>query len=177
MTPFALTILSHTPPWVWLILAALVALGLLQARDHVLSARRLLIQPLALAALSVQSALGAFGLQPLVAAGWLLGVVAGAVLNRWLGLPRQVRVLADGRFAIGGSWAPMALLMGIFWLRYAIAASLAMLPALANLPGFELAACAVYGLACGLFGARAWRVWQQGLAGRQAGSGNSALAA
>ncbi len=172
----ALTFLSRTPPWVWLILAALVALGLKQAADHRVGTRRLLLQPLALGALSVQSALAAFGLHPGALAGWLLGLCAGVMLNRWLGLPRRVQVLADGQFEIGGSWTPMLLLMLIFCLRYAIAAALAVQPALAGDPGFRLLACAAFGLAGGLFGARAWRVLRQRRSPAQAGSSPVLLA-
>ena len=161
MTAFALALLSRTPPWVWLILAALVALGLSQAADHRVSVRRLLLQPLLLGALSVQSALAAFGAHPGVVAGWLSGLAAGVLLNRWLGLPHRVRWLAHGQFEIGGSWTPLLLLMLIFWLRYAIAAALAVQPVLAGQPAFMWLGCAAYGLAGGLFGARAWRVLQQ----------------
>ena len=72
MSHFALTVLSHTPPWVWLILAALVALGLRQARDHVVSPSRLLVQPLALGGLWLYATVSAFGAQALPLAGWLV---------------------------------------------------------------------------------------------------------
>ena len=162
MTTLLLTVFTRTPPWVWLILAGLVALGLMQARDHTVSVSRLLAQPLVLGALSLHSAIGAFGLQAWTLLGWPLGVAAGVLLNRWLGLPRQVQVLADGRFRIGGSWAPMLLLMGVFWLRYAIVVTMALSAALGRQPVFMVLGCAAFGLASGLFGARAWRVLRLG---------------
>ena len=67
--------------------------------------------------------LGAFGPLAVPVAGWLLGLALGALLNQPLRLPRQVQALSGGRWALGGSWVPMALLMGIFCLRYVIAAS------------------------------------------------------
>ena len=162
MTYFALQMFSHTPSWVWAILALLVALGAMQARDQVLTRRRLLVLPLVMAALSLYAAASAFGPRAGVLAAWALGAALGAALNQPLRLPRQVRRLADGRFAIGGSWAPMALLMTIFWLRYAISASFAMVPALATLPAFAGGASALYGVATGLLVARAWRVLRHG---------------
>ena len=158
MTQILTTVFARTPPWVWLILAVLVALGLKQAVDHSVSAGRLLAQPLVLGALSLHSAISAFGVHPWVVLGWPLGVAMGVQLNRWLGLPRRMTIQADGRFRIGGSWAPMALLMLIFWLRYAIVVALAVAPALGGKPSFMVLGCAAYGLASGLFGARAWRV-------------------
>lgn len=160
MTTFALTVLQHTPVWVWAILAALVALGLVQSRDHVLSRGRLMLQPLALSAMSIYGAASSFGPHAAPVLGWLAGAVLGAVLNRGLRLPRQVQPLAGGRWAIGGSWAPLALFMTIFWLRYAVAVSLVIVPGLSGQPMFAAAACALYGTASGLLAARAWRVLQ-----------------
>lgn len=170
MIPFALTLLSHTPPWVWAILALLVALGAMQLRDHVLTRQRLLVQPVALGALSLYAAVSTFGLQTGVLLAWAMGATLGAALNQPLRLPRQVQRQTDGRFAIGGSWAPMALLMTIFWLRYGINASLAMVPALAGQPAFAGIASSLYGAATGLLAARAWRVLQQGQSTAHAGS-------
>ena len=51
--------------------------------------------------------------------------------------------------------------MLIFWLRYAVAASLAVSPGLAHIGLFVLAASLLYGAATGLFVARALRVLQQ----------------
>ncbi len=164
MTYFALSLLQHTPMWVWAILALLVALGAMQLRDHVLTRQRLLVQPVALGALSLYAAVSTFGPQTGVLLAWALGAALGAALNRTLRLPRQVRRQADGRFAIGGSWAPMALLMTIFWLRYGINASLAMVPALAGI------ASSLYGAATGLLAARAWRALQQDQSNAHAGS-------
>ena len=161
MITLIFAVLSRTPLWVWALLAALVALGLLQARDHVLPRAWVLIQPLALGALSWYGAASAFGLHALPLGGWLAGLALGAALNQPLRLPRQVQALPDGRFRVGGSWAPLGLLMVIFWLRYSVAVALAMLPALAGQPAFAAAACLLYGTASGLFGARAWRVLQQ----------------
>ncbi len=160
MTHFLTAVFSNTPLWVWAILAALLALGFKQARVHVVGRTRLLLQPLVLGSLSVVAANSAFGLQPITAGGWLLGAAAGVLLNRVLGLPRRVQALPDGQFAIGGSWAPMVLLMAIFWLRYTVAVSLVVAPALRANTLFALVACALYGLASGVFGARAWRVLQ-----------------
>ena len=161
MTQFALAIFSHTPLWVWLILAALVALGLRQARDHAVAPARLWIQPVVLGALSLSGTVSAFGAQALPLAGWLAGVLLGVAANQQLRLPRLVQLLPDGRLSIGGSWVPMALLMLIFWLRYVVAVSLTMSPSLAGEPVFVALAGALYGAASGLFGARAWRALQQ----------------
>lgn len=158
MSAFLLAVLSRTPPWVWVILAALIAVGLLQARDQTVSRPRLLALPTAMALLSLYSAASAFGAHAGVLAAWAVGVIAGLALNQRLVLPRRVQALPDGRWAIAGSWAPLGLLMGIFWMRYLVAASLAVVPTLAAHGGFAAGCSALYGLATGLLAARALRV-------------------
>lgn len=161
MTTFILTVLSHTPVWVWALLAGLVALGLNQSRDHVLSRGRVLLQPIALSMLSIFSATSAFGLHAHVQPLWLAGMALGFALNRPLMLPRQVQALPDGRFAIGGSWAPLLLILAIFVLRYVGSASLAVVPELAQVPAFAAIASLLYGLPSGLLAARAQRCLAQ----------------
>ena len=62
MTSFTFNVISHTPPWVWVILVGVTLLGLLQARQHTVSRLRVLIQPMALGSLSLWSTSTAFGL-------------------------------------------------------------------------------------------------------------------
>lgn len=158
MSTFLLTVLSRTPPWVWAILAALIAVGLLQARDQTVSRPRLLALPTIMALLSLYSATAAFGAHAGVVAAWAAGAAAGLALNQRLALPRTVQALPDGRWAIAGSWAPLGLLMLIFWMRYLVAASLAVLPTLATHGAFATGCSALYGMAAGLLAARALRV-------------------
>jgi hypothetical protein len=160
MSTFLFTVVTHTPLWVWCLLACLVVLGLRQVRDQVLGLRRVLLLPAALGGWAFFSATLAFGWHPATVAAWLCGACLGHALNRWLMLPRRVQALADGRFAIAGSWAPLVLFLTIFSIRYAVAASLAVVPELATLPAFAAAACALYGLPSGLLAARAQRVLQ-----------------
>lgn len=171
MSLFIVTVLTHTPIWVWCLLAALLALGLRQTRDHQVSRPRVLLQPLAMGAWSLASASSAFGWQLAVQPAWLAGAAAGFALNHWLGLPRRVQSLGNGRYAIGGSWTPLALILAIFVLRYAAAVALAMVPALAAVQAFEGIASLLYGLPIGLLAARAARVLsldRQGLAAQPA---------
>jgi hypothetical protein len=158
MSTFVVAVLTHTPPWVWGLLAALMTLGLLQTRDQTVSPRRVLIQPLALGALSIWSASSAFGMHAAVQPMWLLGMLLGMAVNRGLGLPRRVHVLGDGRYTVGGSWAPLALMLAIFALRYVVAASLAIMPLLASDAAFAAVASLLYGVPAGLLAARALRI-------------------
>jgi hypothetical protein len=93
---------------------------------------------------------------------WLAGLALGFMLNLRLMLPRRVTALPDGRFAIGGSWTPLVLVLSIFMLRYIGSASMAIVPQLAEVPLFAGVASLLYGLPTGLLAARARRLLQQG---------------
>lgn len=168
MSTLLQTLLTHTPVWVWCLLAGLVALGLRQSRDQVLPRRRVLLLPAALGAWACFSAAQAFGGRPATLAAWAAGAGLGWVLNRWLMLPRRVQALPGGRYAVGGGWSPMVLFLAIFLVRYAVAASLAMAPELASLPTFAACACVLYGLPSGLLAARARRILRSRAGGHTA---------
>ena len=80
------------------------------------------------------------------------------MLLRILVLGRALKRRAGARwdeaahaFQIPGSWVPLALMMTMFFARYAIAVSLAMLSALAHAPAFSILASLAYGLLSGMF--------------------------
>ena len=161
MSTFLIAIVTRTPAWVWLVLAGLVMLGLLQARDHVVPRVRVVLQPVALGALSLWGVAGAFGLHAMVEGPWLAGWLLGLAATRVFHLPRQVQALPGGRFAIGGSWIPLAMLMAVFFMRYAVNISIAIAPALKADAGFAAAVALLYGLPAGLIAGRALRILTQ----------------
>jgi hypothetical protein len=151
-------IFKHTPQWVWLILAAITLLGLMQLRDHTLSRGRLLLAPIGLGVYSLWGASSAFGAAAVPA--WLAGMALALWANRALRWPRTIGVAADGRFALRGSPWPLLLMWAIFALRYAVAVTLVFQPSLAGQVGMTIGVTLLYGLLSGLFTARAWRVLQ-----------------
>ena len=167
MSTFLIAIVTRTPAWVWLVLAGLVMLGLLQARDHVVPRVRVVLQPVALGALSLWGVAGAFGLHAMVEGPWLAGWLLGLAATRVFHLPRQVQALPGGRFAIGGSWIPLAMLMAVFFMRYAVNISIAIAPALKADAGFAAAVALLYGLPAGLIAGRALRILTQRPAAEQ----------
>ena len=154
-------ILSHTPTYVWAILVALVVLGSLQLRRQRMSRARLLVAPVAMAGLSLWGATSAFGARPAVAAAWLAGVAAACLANRALRWPREIG--RDGAaFVIGGSPWPLALMLAIFALRYAVAVALVFHPQWRAEAVFAAELALVYGALSGLFTARAVRILTSG---------------
>jgi hypothetical protein len=153
-----LQILSRTPLWVFALFALLVALGLQQSRPREIGRTRVAVLPAIFLPLSLLGVWNAFGAEALAFAGWLAGVGAALLANRYAGLPRKVSYAGETRrFRLEGSWVPLGMMMAIFFLRYAIAVSIAMRPALTAAPAFIAAVGFAYGLISGSFLARALR--------------------
>ena len=154
-----LQILKGTPTWVFVLFAALLAIGFVQTRTRTVGAGRLTILPAAFIAFSLFGVVSAFGAQPAYLAAWAAGIGSSVLLGRLARQPAGARWdAASGGFHVPGSWAPLALMMTVFFTRYAIAVSMAMNPGLAREAAFAAGASLVYGLLSGAFLARALRV-------------------
>jgi uncharacterized membrane protein len=163
--PMLLPILRGTPVWAWALLAALVVLGLAQVRNRSASLGRVSGLPVGLTVFSLWAAIAAFGRSPLfpeVLGLWLLG--AGTMLALIGAGQSAARYDADTRrYALPGSWIPLALFLGVFLARYVVAVRLALHPGLAFDRGFVLPVAALYGAFSGIFLGRAVQLWRLAL--------------
>jgi hypothetical protein len=141
-------ILQQTPHWVWGILAALIVIGFRQKLPRRRSVRSSTSLPLLMAILSLYGVASAFSRQPLALAQSLR--VWGEI--RWL--PQERSVLMPG------SWLPLALLLGLFMIKFAVAVALSTTPSLAVDAGSAGMAGLLYGGFSGLFLARTLAVWR-----------------
>lgn len=161
-------IVRETPVWVGALLAALLALGYSATRARRVAASRLALMPLAMLGLAlwgVQSAFAASGHLPALLLLWALCFVAMLLLGSRAAAPAGTRFDPAARqFLLPGSWVPMALIVGVFLIKYSVGVQLALEPTLARNLGFAIAVTALYGLLSGLFAVRALRVLR--LAGR-----------
>lgn len=148
-------ILSQVPSWVWFLLVALVALGLSQTRDRWVSAARLRRMPLAFLAFSAWSTVGAFGWQGLTVLGFLAGVWTTRQIVVASGWPGAARHDAErGAYLVPGSWMPLAVMMGIFALKFVMGMVLAMSPSLTQQAPVVLGVSALNGALGSIFLAR-----------------------
>lgn len=150
------TILSHTPVWVWGLLTALMALGLSQTRQRRVAPSRLLMLPLVLLGLGLWSMAPGFMALPLAASVWLAALGAGVALLA--GRPAQAGaewLPAEQRLRIPGSWMPMLLILVIFSLRYAANVGMAINPGWRSAPEVLLPLALLYGGFSGLLLGRA----------------------
>jgi uncharacterized membrane protein len=154
-------IVSHTPVFVWFVLAGLVVLGALQARQRHVSLTRATMLPLAIVALSLwgTASLFAGSYLALVLAGWSAAVAAGfATVVRRAPAAGTRFDPSTGSFVVPGSWIPMLLILAVFALRYATNVALALQPVLAADANFAVGIAACSGLFTGIFAARAARL-------------------
>ena len=157
-----LQILHPTPTWVFVLFAALLALGLSQMRQRQATLRRVTLLPLAMMGLAGYGLVSAFGDNALPAL-LLWACTTGIMALLTLQMLRDDGSRYDpalARFTLPGSVWPMLLILGIFSTKYAVGVSLALHPELAQDLGFALSVSATYGLFSGLFAARALRLWR-----------------
>jgi len=165
-----LPIVRFTPAWVWLLLAALVALGVRQARPRSGGIVALSIQPVAMILLSLSSTISAFRASPALPGALVLWLLAALCLTALVAVgqtPGQYDPLSR-RYALPGSWWPLALMLAVFSVRYVVAVRLALHPGLSSDQGFVLPVAVLYGALSGLFLGRAARLWRLALRPRVA---------
>nr|WP_308495375.1 DUF6622 family protein [Duganella aceris] len=144
-------IISHTPVYVWALLAFLLYRGYLASRDRDITLQKMAIIPgvmlvLALSGLNGHGALGAG-----VWGVWAIGVLAGMALI-WRMTNGDIAIdRAAGTIHQRGSWMPLAMMMAIFLTKYTVAVASAMHPELPHSLPFALGVTALYGVFNGVF--------------------------
>jgi hypothetical protein len=154
-----LQILTHTPRWVFALFIVLLVLGVQQMAPREVGVRRVVTLPLAMGALSFYGLFTAFGGRPGALLAWALCAAATAAVVLARRLPAGLRFDAQRQvLAVPGSVVPLALMMGVFFTKYAVGVLLSQVPALALQPAFVLPCAMVYGLFGGAFAGRAIRL-------------------
>jgi hypothetical protein len=154
-------ILLHTPKWVFVLFATLLWFGARQLLAGSLSLFRATLAPVVMIGLSLYGVVSAFGDAPMTLLAWAVMALAllGVVLQR--PIPRTTRYdAASRRFHVAGTAVPLALMMGVFFTKYAVGAMLAIHPELANQAAFATGVSALYGVFTGAFAARTIRLWR-----------------
>ena len=150
-------IISHTPVYVWALLAFLLYRGYLASQERELSLLKVALIPgvMLVLALSGMNAHGALGTG--VWGVWAVGMVAGSVLSWRLTSGDIVVDRAAGTIRQRGSWLPLALMVAIFLTKYTVAVLSVMHPELPHSLPFALGVTTLYGLFNGVFMGRLTR--------------------
>jgi hypothetical protein len=151
-----LSILEHTPIWVWVLFCALIALGIAQTRTREVSAARATILPIVMIALSLSGVLSTFSQVALACVTWVVGFFVSLRLAGEVMAVRGASWLPQARnFRLPGSFVPLTLILGLFVTKYVAGVVLAINSALAANIRVAIALSLVYGAFAGLFWARA----------------------
>lgn len=142
------TIVAHTPIWVWPLYVLLLILGFQRTRDSVVPLWRVLILPAVVIVLGVIGAFGAgSGGVPAILAGTAIGVAFGW----WLEPRDSARRVAGGALWLRGEWWTLAQIVLILVFRYAANVVTAMDPVLAANPIWHSGVLFFSALLSGLF--------------------------
>ena len=138
-----LAIITHTPIWVWALYALVLFMGYQRARDRTVGVWRLMIFPVVMIVLAVTSMVGGgLGVLPAALVGLAIGGVSGWLMER----DGATRRLPDGKLWLRGEWWSFAQIVLILIIRYVIAVTGAVNPALAADSVFHLGATFVASL-------------------------------
>jgi hypothetical protein len=156
------SILAATPPWVWLLLAGLLWLGIGMLRRRTVSARRAAVTPVVMVGLSLWGTISAFGHSALFVDVLLAWAVAALLLAATVGsMPAPTGTSynpQDRTFSVPGSWVPLVLIAGIFLVKYVVGVEVAMNPSLPHDGSYSLTYGVVYGVFSGIFAGRSLRL-------------------
>ncbi len=154
-------ILTHIPPWVFALFAALVAFGLLQLRGRRVGIAGVAALPLAMVVWSLLGTIATFGPRRTVLLAWVLGLAASATLVLSRPVPAGAAYdPASRRFTVPGSAWPLVLMMTIFFAKFVTGAATAISPVLAADPLYATVFAGLYGTLSGAFVGRAARLWR-----------------
>jgi len=145
-------IISHTPIWVWAILAFLLYRGVLASVDREVKLKKTFLIPVVMLVLSLQGIVSTFGVGAAAVLGWLPCMLA-STMTSWRMSQRDDIIARPERDAVflRGSWTPLLLMMGIFCTKYAVGVGIALVPGLKQDAFFVTGICALYGLFNGIF--------------------------
>ncbi|MET0857842.1 MAG: DUF6622 family protein [Telluria sp.] len=144
-------IVTHTPVYVWAILALLIYRGVVAMRDREMTIRKLFIIPVIMLALSLQDVVAKFGADFMPLFAWAGGAALMALLVWKLSSAGISASASPGRVLVHGSSAPLAMMMAIFFTKYATAVTLVVKPQVSHHVVFSTLVCALFGVFSGYF--------------------------
>ena len=144
-------LITHTPLYVWAILAFLVYRGVVALHVREVEIRKLCIIPIVMLVLSLQDIAAKFGLGGLALAAWAIGVALTLAPTLLFGRARIAAGSVPGRVRVHGSWVPLALMMAVFFTKYTVSVLLAILPQARQDALAVVAVCILFGLFNGCF--------------------------
>ncbi len=163
-------ILSHTPIWVFGLLVALIGFGLMQTRTRTVGKLSAFLLPAGMMAFSLVGINSSFGLKMLPLAAWGVALAFATVVGTTFFRDKRIHWNPSAKkFFIPGSWVPLAVIMAIFFAKYAYAVMKSFNTEIISTPLFIGGLSAAYGLLSGYFSSRAVNLIKQGVINRADG--------
>lgn len=154
-------IITHTPIWVWALLAVLLWLGLSQTVKRSASLKRITLMPLAMIGISLFGTVSVFGSEPKILLAWSAAAAVMVAMVMRTAKAATIHYDSEKRlFSLPGSWVPLLLIVGIFVTKYAVGFMTAIQPEVAQDMNFALGVATLYGAFSGVFLARAVVLWR-----------------
>lgn len=150
-------IVSHTPLYVWALLAFLVHRGVMATKDREVSLRKLFIIPAVMLAISFASMNGHGLLGAGVWGVWMAGMLAAVLITWTAGKGEIVVNRGAGTILQPGSWTPLLLMIAIFATKYTVAVVSAMHPEMQHQMLFVVITNGLFGVFNGVFVGRLLR--------------------
>ena len=144
-------ILTHTPLYVWAILAFLILRGVLAMRTREIALNKLFIIPIVMLVLSLQDIAAKFGMTGLPVVVWTVAATATTALMWQFCAPRVMPAATPGRVIVRGRKLPLVLLLAIFVTKYVATMVVAVQPHLRGDTLFMALVCALFGAFNGYF--------------------------
>jgi hypothetical protein len=143
-------ILSHTPIWVWAMLAYVATTTLRATRERTASLARLLVVPALFVVWGLSGLLTRHSLSLGLGVDWAVATAIGAALAFCVGKPVLLAVDRERRrVTLAGSWAPFIRVIALFTAKYALGVTMAVRPDLRE--PLSWADAAVSGFSVGYF--------------------------
>lgn len=136
-TPNIFDIVSHTPSWVWVILALLIWRGIKSAQPREVGLRGVVLLPLLLVALSAYTIFSS-GLTMAMIAGLGLGALSGVAAGLSLERRYPSVALGNSRLRLPGDWISLGVILTSFSIRYVKTVAASVAPELLTNGTFQL---------------------------------------
>ncbi|MGZ5182773.1 MAG: DUF6622 family protein [Ramlibacter sp.] len=144
-------ILIHTPLYVWGLLAVLVWRGVAALREREMAVRSLFVLPAIMLAMGLGDVVTKFGSNAAALLAWVAAAAGTALLVWKFGADRTLPGAAPGSVRLRGSRAPLAMMLALFFTKYAVSVLLAILPHARQDALFGAAVCLLFGVFNGCF--------------------------
>lgn len=143
-------IISHTPAYVWAILAFLIFRGVIALRTRDVAMNKLFILPIVMLALALFDVAAKFGSASAFAT-WAVTAAATLALLYQYGAARVAPAAEPGHVIVRGSVWPLALMLAIFFTKYVASIAMAVQPHLRQDGLFTAVVCILFGVFSGYF--------------------------